>query len=66
MRKGNERGAIVVEATVSLTAFIFAIFTILSIVNVYYIQAKISMALLFSMVNRVVKTSAPATKAEAT
>ena len=45
MRKGNERGAIVVEATVSLTAFIFAIFTILSIVNVYYIQAKISMAL---------------------
>lgn len=28
MRKDNERGAIVVEATISLTAFVFAIFTI--------------------------------------
>lgn len=45
MRKDNERGAIVVEATISLTAFVFAIFTILSIVNIYYIQAKMSIAL---------------------
>lgn len=42
MRKENERGAIVVEATLSLTAFVFAIFTILTLVNVYYIQAKMS------------------------
>lgn len=33
MRKDNERGAIVVEATISLTAFVFAIFTILTLVN---------------------------------
>lgn len=45
MRKDNERGAIVVEATLSLTAFVFAIFTILTLVNVYYIQAKMSVAL---------------------
>lgn len=45
MRKENERGAIVVEATLSLTAFVFAIFTILTLVNVYYIQAKMSVAL---------------------
>lgn len=45
MRKDNERGAIVVEATISLTAFVFAIFTILTLVNVYYIQAKMSVAL---------------------
>ena len=45
MRKDSERGAIVVEATLSLTAFVFAIFTILSIVNIYYIQAKMSVAL---------------------
>lgn len=45
MRKDKERGAIVVEATISLTAFVFAIFTILSLVNIYYIQAKMSIAL---------------------
>ncbi len=45
MRKDKERGAIVVEATLSLTAFVFAIFTILSIVNIYYIQSKMSVAL---------------------
>ena len=45
MRKEKERGAIVVEATISLTAFVFAIFTILSLVNIYYIQAKIGVAL---------------------
>ena len=45
MRKENERGAIVVEATLSLTAFVFAIFTLLTLVTVYYIQAKMSVAL---------------------
>ena len=43
MRK--EKGAIVVEATISLTTFIFAIFIILNIVNICYIQAKIGVAL---------------------
>lgn len=45
MRKNRENGSIVVEATVSLTVFIFAIFSILMLVNVYFIQAKISVAL---------------------
>ena len=45
MRKENENGAIVVEATISLSVFIFVIFTILSIVNICYIQAKMSTAL---------------------
>lgn len=41
----RERGAIVVEATIALSAFIFAIFTILSIVNICFIQAKIAVSL---------------------
>ncbi len=41
----NEKGAIVVEATIALTAFIFAIFTILSVVNICFIQAKIGVSL---------------------
>lgn len=45
MKKDKERGAIVVEATIALTAFIFAIFTILSIVNIYFVQAKVAVAL---------------------
>lgn len=45
MRKNRERGAIVVEATISLTAFVFVLFTILSLVNICYIQAKMAMAL---------------------
>lgn len=44
-RRKRERGAIVVEATIALTAYIFAIFTILSIVDICYIQAKMSIAL---------------------
>ena len=44
--KGKEqRGAIVMEATISLTVFIFLIFTILSIVDVCYVQSKIGVAL---------------------
>lgn len=45
MRKDNESGAIVVEATIALTTFVFVIFTILSLVNICYIQAKMSSAL---------------------
>lgn len=45
MRKSKERGAIVVEATISLTAFVFLLFTILSLINICYIQAKMAMAL---------------------
>ena len=45
MGKDKEKGAIVVEATISLSAFMFAIFMILSIVNICFIQAKISVAL---------------------
>lgn len=45
MRKGNEKGAIVVEGLLSLTFFMFAIFTLLSLVNICYIQAKMSVAL---------------------
>lgn len=45
MRKDSECGAIVIEATLSLTAFVFLLFTILSVVNIVYIQAKMSVAL---------------------
>ncbi len=45
MKRERERGALVVEATVSLTLFMFAIFTILSLVNIYFIQARMSVAL---------------------
>ena len=45
MKNGNERGAVVVEGIISLTTFMFAIFTILSIVNICYIQARMMTAL---------------------
>ena len=45
MRKEKDRGAIVIEGIISLTTFVFAIFTILSIVNICYIQAKMNVAL---------------------
>lgn len=45
MKQERERGAIVVEATISLTAFIFAILTILLVVDISYTQAKIGTAL---------------------
>lgn len=49
MNKLNkERGAIVVEATISLSMFIFVIFTILSIVNIYYIQGKMNTAVIYA------------------
>ena len=45
MKQSKERGAIVIEATLSLTAFVFVLYTLLMIVNIYYIQARISVAL---------------------
>lgn len=45
MERDNERGAIVVEATISFTTFLFAIVIILSIVNMSLAQAKIGCAL---------------------
>ncbi len=44
-RKHNEDGAIVVEATMALPVYMFLIVTILTIVNMCYVQAKIQIAL---------------------
>ena len=45
MKKQRERGAIVMEATIGLTAFMFMLFILLMIVENYYIQARIGVAL---------------------
>lgn len=42
--KDNERGAIIVEATLSLTFFVFAIIMLLSIVDICYVQSKMAVA----------------------
>ncbi len=44
-RKSGERGAIVAEATIALTTYIFLIFTILSMVDICYVQSKIAASL---------------------
>jgi hypothetical protein len=41
----DDRGALIVEATLSLPFFIFTIFLILSITNICYVQAKVGSAL---------------------
>ncbi len=41
----DESGSVTVEATISLSAFMFAIVTILTIVNVCIVQARMSYAL---------------------
>jgi hypothetical protein len=41
----RERGAIIVEATISLTAFMFVMFTLLSVIQIAYTQARITVAL---------------------
>lgn len=41
----NEKGAVIVESIVALTVYIFAVFTILSIVDICYTQARVSVAL---------------------
>lgn len=43
--KNGERGAIVAEATIALTSFVFALYLILSVVDICYVQAKIGIAL---------------------
>lgn len=45
MKENRERGAVVVEATLSLTAFMFAILIILSIADIAYTQSKMAVAL---------------------
>lgn len=40
----NERGSVTIEATISLSAFMFTIVTILTIVNICIVQAKMSYA----------------------
>lgn len=46
MRIGtNENGTVTVEATISLSAFMFAIVTILTIVNICIVQSKVSIAI---------------------
>ena len=41
----SSRGSVTLEATISLTAFMFAIVTVLTIVNICLVQAKISVAI---------------------
>lgn len=43
-KQKRERGAIIVEATISLTTFIFAMFTLYSLVNICYVQSKMAVA----------------------
>ena len=45
MRKESERGAVIVEGIISLTTFMFMMFTILSIVNICFIQSRMAVAL---------------------
>lgn len=45
MRDNRDKGAIVVEASIALPVYVFVIFTILSIVNICYAQAKVQVAL---------------------
>ncbi len=45
MDQEKERGALVIEATMALTIFMFTIFTILYIANICFIQAKMSTSL---------------------
>ena len=41
----NERGTVTIEATISLSVFMFTIVTILTIVNICIVQAKVSYAI---------------------
>lgn len=40
MRENNDEGAIVVEASIAVPVYAFIIFTILTLVNICYAQAK--------------------------
>ncbi len=41
----RERGSVTIEATISLSAFMFAIVTLLTVINICMVQAKISIAI---------------------
>ncbi len=41
----SEDGAIIVEATISLSTFMFFIVTLLTIVNICYVQSKMGIAI---------------------
>ncbi len=43
-KKNRQRGAIIVEATIALSAFIFAMFTIYSVIDICYVQSKMAVA----------------------
>lgn len=45
MDSRKEQGAIIMEATLSLTFFMFAMFTLLSIIQIAYAQSRMSVAL---------------------
>lgn len=45
LMKKDERGAIIVEATLALAIFSFAIFTLLWVISISYIQARVGTAL---------------------
>lgn len=45
MNNRKERGAIVVEATLSLTTFVFALFMIITLVDIAYLQYKMAIAM---------------------
>lgn len=44
-RQPREKGAVIIEATLSLTIFMFAIFTLLSVIQIAYVQSRMSVAL---------------------
>lgn len=48
VRKNKESGAIIVEATISLSFFIFNMFIIYGIVDICYIQARMNIALSYA------------------
>ena len=41
MKRKNQDGAVVIEATLALSAFMFLIVTVLSITNICLVQAKV-------------------------
>lgn len=50
-KENKESGAIIVEATISLSFFIFTMFIIYSIVDICYIQARMNIALSYAAQN---------------
>ena len=44
-REKNQQGAIVIEATISLTIFMFVMFTFFFVIQIAYTQAKVALAL---------------------